>query len=445
MFELAVTDQPAMLLAHAGVALAIGVVVGSERERSNPDPCAPGVRTFALLAVAGAVAMIVDPVAVAAIIVAGAAVALSPLLRPRRKSDPPGFGATTIAAAVLMPVLGAVAMVAPGVAAAVAVAVAVVLVSKERVHGFVRDTVTETELGDALKFFVVALIVLPLLPTEPLDPWGVVVPQRIGVLVTALTGIGWLGYIAVRAFGARRGLPLAGLAGGFVSSTATTATMARRARDDSNLVRPAVAAAVLSKVPSLAVLTALVFAIDPSVGVLLLAPVIVMVAVLSVTAGLLLWSRRSRPTRNAAEDSTGAAPDGLPAPDDASAGLGIGRPFALKPALILAAVITGVLLASKVAADWLGAGAAVVVAALSGVADTQAAAVASADLASTGALTGVVAMFAVVATLVTNTLMKVILGFGAGGRRVGMLLAAALIPALLAAVAAAAVVASVTT
>ena len=50
-------------------------------------------------------------------------------------------------------------------------------------------------------------------------------PAKIWLLVVLLTGIGWVGYIGVRALGPQRGLLVTGLAGGFVSATATTASM----------------------------------------------------------------------------------------------------------------------------------------------------------------------------------------------------------------------------
>jgi uncharacterized membrane protein (DUF4010 family) len=80
-----------------------------------------------------------------------------------RRSDPEA-GATTEVALVLTVLLGGAAARWPAFAAAVGVAVAVILLSKDRLHRFVRQTVTDVELTDALKFFVVAFIVLPLIP-----------------------------------------------------------------------------------------------------------------------------------------------------------------------------------------------------------------------------------------------------------------------------------------
>ena len=95
--------------------------------------------------------------------------------------------------------------------------------SKTRIHRFVRRILTEVEVEDAIKFFVVAFVILPLLPDQGVGPYGVLNPAKIWLLVVLLTGIGWVGYIGVRALGPQRGLLVTGLAGGFVSATATTA------------------------------------------------------------------------------------------------------------------------------------------------------------------------------------------------------------------------------
>lgn len=205
------------------VALAIGLMLGFERERSHNGTVAAGSRSFALLALMGAAAASFGPwVVIAGLACVGALVALA-YVRTSRE-DP---GTTSEIAALVAYLLGALAYARPAVAVALAVVVVVLLLSKNRIHRFARDIVTEVELEDAVKFFVVAFVVLPLLPDRPLGPYGVLNPAKVWLLVVLLTGIGWVGYIAVRALGPQRGLLITGLAGGFVSASATTASMAR--------------------------------------------------------------------------------------------------------------------------------------------------------------------------------------------------------------------------
>ena len=99
---------------------------------------------------------------------------------------------------------------------------------------------------------VIAFVVLPLLPDHPIDPWGLVHPARLWLVIVLIAGVGFGGYVAVRAFGPRWGLPLAGLAGGFVSSTAATLSLSQRVRDDRGIAGPASVGIVLANVASAA-------------------------------------------------------------------------------------------------------------------------------------------------------------------------------------------------
>ena len=102
---------------------------------------------------------------------------------------------------------------------AVALAVVVAgLLSKARIHHFAREVVSEVGVEDAIRFLVVAFVILPLLPDRNLGPYGVLNPSKVWLLVVLLTGIGWFGYIGVRALGREQGLLVTGLAGGFVSA-----------------------------------------------------------------------------------------------------------------------------------------------------------------------------------------------------------------------------------
>ena len=203
------------------VALAIGLLLGLERERGHFGKLPAGSRSFALLSLAGAVAATFSMWAV--VVGLGAVAGLMAIAYFRTSGEDPGT--TTEIAAIVAYLLGALACSRPAVAGALAVIVALLLVSKDRIHRFARDIVSEVELEDAIKFFVVAFVVLPLLPNQPFGPYGVLNPAKVWLIVVLLTGIGWLGYIGVRALGPRRGLLVTGLAGGFVSASATTASM----------------------------------------------------------------------------------------------------------------------------------------------------------------------------------------------------------------------------
>ncbi|MGB3696591.1 MAG: DUF4010 domain-containing protein [Gordonia sp. (in: high G+C Gram-positive bacteria)] len=399
------------------VALAIGLLLGFERERSHPRAQLPaGSRSFALLALSGAIAAAVGAWVIAAGVLGVAALMTAAYLRTR-DDDP---GTTTVIAALISFLLGALAFTRPGEAAALAVVVAVLLVSKSRIHRFARETVSELELEDAIKFFVVAVVILPLLPDRALGPYGVLNPSRIWLLVVLLTGIGWVGYIGVRALGPQRGLLVTGLAGGFVSASATTASMGRLSRSDVG-VRAPLASALVASLATFVQLLIVIGIVDADVLRRLWPSVAAGAAVLLVIAALVYRGARK------AEPGTGggSAPDHTP-----------DRPFALRPALLLAVVLTLALLVGRWAADLLGPNGLVLASLAAGLTDAHAGAVAAATLSAQGAATVATALVAIGAALGSNLLVKVILAYIAGGRRFGTaFLAAMAAPAVVFAVA----------
>jgi uncharacterized membrane protein (DUF4010 family) len=84
---------------------------------------------------------------------------------------------------------------------------------------------------------VMALVVLPLLPTGPFGPWGGIRPRELWALVLFFSGLSFVGYVARRIFDARRGFLVAGALGGLISSTNVTFTFARLSRTDSTAAR----------------------------------------------------------------------------------------------------------------------------------------------------------------------------------------------------------------
>lgn len=394
------------------VALAVGLLLGFERERSHHRELPAGSRSFALLALVGAVAASFGTWTV--VVGLAGVVAMLALAYFRTSADDPGT--TTEIAAVVAYLLGALAYTRPGLAVALAVVVAVLLVSKGRIHRFAREIVSEVELEDAIKFFVVAFVILPLLPDQGVGPYGVLNPAKIWLLVVLLTGIGWVGYIGVRALGPQRGLLVTGLAGGFVSATATTASMGRVSRTVAG-VRAPLAGALLASLATFVQLLVVIGLVDVEVLRRLWLPVLAGLLVLLVVAALVYRGASIVPDQDPAEPDE---PQPIP-----------GRPFALRPALILAAVLTGALLVGRWGAEVLGPRGAVLAAFAAGLADAHAGSVAAASLAAKGDITVDTALISVAAALGSNLIVKTVLAFTAGGRRFGIgFLAAMAVPSL---------------
>ena len=133
-------------------------------------------------------------------------------------------------------------------AAALGVLLTLLVSSKSRLHRLATTQLSEQELHDATLLAGAALIILPLLPNAPVDPFGVVNLHLVWALTLLMLGINALGYVARRAFGADVGLAVAGFCGGFVSSILTIAAMGRQAKRQPSVLSCAVAGAAFSSI-----------------------------------------------------------------------------------------------------------------------------------------------------------------------------------------------------
>jgi uncharacterized membrane protein (DUF4010 family) len=375
-------------------ALGGGLLVGTERERrkgQGQQLAAIGMRTCTLASLTGAVAALFGAPALLVAGVGVVALTLAGYLRSR-DFDP---GLTTEIALLATFVLGALATTRPQLAAALFVVVTIVLASKESLHRFARHVLSEHELNDALILAASALIVLPLLPDRTIDPFDVLNPRKLWLLAVMVMSVNAAGYVALRALGPGRGLALAGFFGGFVSSTATIAGMAHRARTHPVLRRDCVAGALLSNIATIALLTTVLFAVSVDLLRELAIPLTAAAVAATVVGGLSLWHARG---------ITAAAE--MPS---------YGRAFALHQALLFAAIVATALFGASALRHWLGLGGVFAAAAATGVADVHAAAVTLGQLASSGGISTNDGAGALVIAFTTNSIVKCVAATSGGG------------------------------
>ena len=160
-----------------------------------------------------------------------------------------GQGMATRAALLLTLALGGLCLHDPALASGLAVAVAILLAARSRLHRFVRTVLSRNELVDALILAAGALVVLPLLPDTYLGPFDALNPRTLWKFTLLVMTISAGGHVALRLFGPRIGLPLAGFASGFISSTLTVGTMGQRVAAEPLLMGPAVAGASCRRCP----------------------------------------------------------------------------------------------------------------------------------------------------------------------------------------------------
>jgi len=298
------------------------------------------------------------------------------------------------------------------------VVVAALLFAKLPLHRFAREVLSERELQDALLLAGAALVVLPLLPSTPVDPWDVLVPSMLWRLVVLVMAVGMMGHVALRAVGARWGFPVAGFFAGFASSTAAVAGFGQRARAAPAQRRQAVAAALLSNLASLSLFAGVVGAGSPALLRAFALPLVAAGSVL-LAGGLLGLAGRG---------ST-ALPE-EPSP----------RSFQMRHALLLAALIAVLLLISAWLQRTYGSTGALIASTCVALAEIHAAAASLSQLYVAGGLTLETARLGLVALLGAAALAKTLIAFVSGGAAyglrvgiglVGMVLAAALAVRLL--------------
>jgi uncharacterized membrane protein (DUF4010 family) len=397
---------------RVGVALIVGLVIGAERQQRLAESAtvhkSAGIRTFAIVALVGAVGVLLEqPIALGALaagIVAAALVAYG--LGDR--TDP---GLTSEAALILTFGLGALAITRPEIALSLGIVTALLLAFRQRLHDVVNEVLSPRELRDALIVAGAVLVALPLMPDRTVDPFGVVNPFVLWRLVTLILSIHLGAHVARRMLGARWGTPIAGFASGFVSSSATIAAMGAQAKKEPSRRSAALSGATASTVATFVQMGVLVTAASPDLGRRLAVPL--GLGGLAATLVAAFFARSASSTEASSEKQVSAV-------DLRGAGM-----FA-----VLVTVASVVSLGGRALAGDAGAVIAAVIAAL---ADAHAAAASVGSLAVAGAVEPDLAVVAVLACLSTNSVTKIVLAFGAGDRDYGSRIAAATLTVLAAA------------
>ncbi len=352
------------------VALGAGLLIGLQREQSAAQEGRPeggysgGIRTYPIYALAGGLSMMLAQALSPWIFAAVSAVALAPVVvayafQVRAGGD---RGVTSEVAFAVTFLLGGVALASglpfpPAhrllVVGAVAVAMTALLSLKQPLHQLA-SRVSREDLYSTVKFLVLAVIILPLLPDQEFGPLQVLNPFTIGLMVVLMAGIGFGAYVAIRLAGPGRGLGITGLVGGLISSTAVTLTISGRARKSPALALPGALAVVLASTVMIVRMALLVAVINPVLLRGVAGMFGAMTAAGALGAGLLYLASRRAEDRTATEE------------------IPFHNPFELSQAFKFGLLFTVVLFASKAATYVLGGKGAYLAAGLGGLVDVDA-------------------------------------------------------------------------
>jgi len=376
-------------------ALSIGLLIGTVRERIHkPGAMKAGVRTHAVVALIGAITFNMgSAIFITALLVTGLMIAIGYQLSAAQ--DPGMTGEFTL---FLTIVLSGLATTDAALSAAIGVVVASLTYVKKPLRQFSQEILTERELEDALMLCASALVVLPLLPTEPIDPWHALNPYAMWKIVVLIMGVGMLGHVSMRASGVKWGLPMAGFFTGFISSTLAVAEFGRTLKEKPELETMASAAALLSALSSLMLFTLVLAASAPD----LLRSVAW--SLLSAGTSLLLVAVYCIQTTEKASEFQ------LPS---------VQRAFKITHALVISATISAVTLLSAWLRDLVGDSGTLLTSVTVGLVELQAAGVSIAQLGQPNQTPSALAQWGVIAILASSASSKVVLAYLSGGVKYG--------------------------
>lgn len=235
------------------IAIALGLIVGIERENTTQHRNAMGVRTFILISLLGAIAGGIESKDLMIGMFAGftlTLIAMSYFLQVFQKNKVLHLGLTSEFAAAIVFAGGVASHKSPVFVAALAPVLALILFSKQKIHQFTKALKPE-EIRAAISILLISSVVIDLLPDHTLDPWGIFNPRKFGYLVLALAIIEFSSYIIVKAMGEKKGSLVVGFLGGLVSSTAILITCARKSSNAPTTWRASLSMVLAAQIASL--------------------------------------------------------------------------------------------------------------------------------------------------------------------------------------------------
>lgn len=391
-------------LPGVAIALAIGLLIGAEREWSQrlekTERVMAGIRTFGLLGLLGALAVVLTDVlgayAWAAILLAVAMLVVAGYLAEARATG--DWGMTTEVAMLITFGLGVLA--ASGrlaLAAGLGVLVAGLLSLKNVLHTQVHR-LEPKEVSGALKLLFISVVMLPLLPNRAMGPFEIFNPYVVWWMVVAITGLGFAAYVSIKVAGQRGGILVTSLLGGLVSSTAMTLTLAKLSQ---NLSAANTLSAGLLFTSALMFPRALVVSgvIAPDLIAALAWPLLAAAAIYLAGAFWLAWRGDASTTQNRDVDAH------------------LQNPFEIGSALRFTVLLVAIMFAVELARRYLGDAGVWAMAAISGAADVDAITLSLSRLANTELTVALVAQGILIAAA-SNSLVKLAMACAVGGRAI---------------------------
>jgi len=267
-------------------ALGCGLLIGLERERhknNNNEQSFAGLRSFTITALLGASCFLLH---LYIGVIGAVAVSLFCVYSLfQQKQD---IGSTTELAFLMTYIIGAICVWNIPLAAGMAVLLTIILMGKQTLHQFAGKTIQSYELRDGLLLLALILIALPVMPNKPL--WGAVLnPYIILKLLILILIVQSMAHVAKRILSNDKALILSALASGFVSRTATIASLGMQVRSGRASAKLNAGAGLISCITTLLQLLLIVLGVSVEWFKFLLIPSLVGIGILCIAAGFLIY------------------------------------------------------------------------------------------------------------------------------------------------------------
>jgi len=390
---------------NGAMALLMGLLIGIEREHSinierEPSqkeiPFFAGVRTFPLITLFGFLCGLTAragwgwmlPVGLAGVCALAVAAYIV-------RAQGPYKGATTEFMALLAFVFGALAALGYLIPAATFAVAATLLLSEKAPLHHLAQSIQEDELYAILKFAVVSVIILPLLPNRAFGPLNALNPRLIWWVVVLISGLSMVGYLLMRLLGARQGIAVTGILGGIASSTAATFGLSNQARSaGESLARYFALGITIASTIMFVRVVIITAVIDGPLARALTLP-IALPFIVGVGISIYLWKRKE---------------------SERDAALHVKNPMELWSAIKFALLFAVVLVASKAGYKYFGSMGMYVAGVLAGLEDVDPFTISAARMARDSVLAPNTANASILLSCATNTLVKGGIAVFLGGR-----------------------------
>jgi len=392
------TDALFFIVQKLAVAILIGALLGLEREhsRGENEKTFAGIRTFPLISIFGFVAALVSTITsfwiYAAMFGAFASLVVVNYNSSTKAGQP---GGTSEVALLTVFVLGSLVFWDLIIFAAITSVILMLFLSlKLQFHEFI-GKINEQDIYATLKFAIITVIILPLLPDRTFGPLNILNPRMIWLVVVLVTGISFVGYILIKFYSRDKGIPLAGFLGGLVSSTALTVSFARKSKSSGVLSKILAVGIFLASTIMFVRIFILAVILSPQLFNVLWFPMVIF-TITGFAVSYLFFTRNKEKREANTFD--------------------LKNPFELKSALIFGSVFAVILFSSKAAETYLGDTGVYAASAIAGLTSVDAIIVSISELAGEG-FSKQSAVIAILIAAVSNNFFKIILTLWMGDKR----------------------------